>query len=158
MPTDLVDLNEHLIITWNLVSRFMAAELPRRRGEDGLTLIQLRVLWRLRGGALTMTETAHMEGVTRASATGLVERLASRGLVERFTDPSNRRQVRVKLTAKGDALRGQVHEETLRRVHQLTGSMTETELEELRRSLASLRRLAYGEGNGALIRDSGIRG
>lgn len=53
--------------------------------------------------SLNMGALAQMMGHTTPATTGLVDRLADSGHVERFTIPSDRRQVLVRITAKGKA-------------------------------------------------------
>jgi len=70
--------------------------------EQDLTLHQLRVLFRLHyRGSVGMGQIAEQLQVTQPTATGVIDRLVERGLVERASDPSDRRKVRVKLTETG---------------------------------------------------------
>lgn len=52
---------------------------------------------------LTMNELARLQGCALSSASALVDRLLREGLVDRVSDASDRRVVRVVPTAKGDA-------------------------------------------------------
>ncbi len=63
----------------------------------------LRVLHRA-GGRIQMSELADRLRIARRSATSVVDELAARGLVERATDPLDRRAVVVAPTAEGVAL------------------------------------------------------
>ena len=54
-------------------------------------------------GGLTMNELARIQGCALSSASALVDRLLREGLVDRVSDASDRRVVRVVPTAKGDA-------------------------------------------------------
>ena len=54
-------------------------------------------------GGLTMNELARLQGCALSSASALVDRLFREGLVDRVSDASDRRVVRVMPTAKGDA-------------------------------------------------------
>jgi len=58
----------------------------------------------LPAGPLTPAELAEAAGVTRATMTGLIDTLERDGLVRRESDPSDRRMMPVKLTAKGRKL------------------------------------------------------
>jgi DNA-binding MarR family transcriptional regulator len=66
-----------------------------------LTLMQVRCLRRLRGGPLTAGDLARRLGLSAASMTRLLERLESRGLVQRTMDIEDRRRVLVELTEAG---------------------------------------------------------
>lgn len=70
---------------------------------SGVTMHQLEVLGTLAGrGRVTMHELAALLGVGPSSATQLVDRLVSRGLVERHTDPGDRRLVWIVATSRAD--------------------------------------------------------
>lgn len=77
---------------------------PGKMVARNISFAQMRVLWLLssRTGA-TMGEIAEMLGVTRPSATSVVDRLASGGYVRRERDESDRRTVRLRLLPKGAA-------------------------------------------------------
>jgi DNA-binding MarR family transcriptional regulator len=48
-----------------------------------------------------MSEIAQRVGVALSTASGAVDHLVSMGLLDRFDDPANRRQVRVSVTPAG---------------------------------------------------------
>ncbi|MDR1304659.1 MAG: MarR family transcriptional regulator [Verrucomicrobiales bacterium] len=56
---------------------------------------------------LNMGKLAALMGHTTPATTGLVDRLAQAGLVERFATPDDRRQVLVRITPQGIALVGE---------------------------------------------------
>src|SRR5262249_2216040 len=84
-----------------------------------------------RHGERTMSELAEVLGAPLSTASGIGERLARRGLVQRQRRSEARRVVVVRLTRKGETaagkLRGQV-DGLLRRV---AGALTEEELAQL---------------------------
>jgi DNA-binding MarR family transcriptional regulator len=64
-----------------------------------LTLAQLKVLYLVvAGGPLRMSDLASRVGAAPSTVSGLAERLVQLGLLERFVDPANRRQVFVQAT------------------------------------------------------------
>lgn len=70
-----------------------------------LTMRQLKVLLTLaRGGACTGQELTAEMGVSFATVTGIVDRLAAQGLVTRREDPADRRVRLLELTEKGRKL------------------------------------------------------
>ena len=78
-----------------------------------LTLPQVKVLMLLSTrGVLRMSALGRALGTTVSTATGIVDRLVERNLVERAADPADRRIVLVRLTGAGH--------ETLERVSALT--------------------------------------
>lgn len=85
------------------VQRWIEAEMA---AKGGLTAAQSGVLFLLakRDGAL-IGEVAEALDATRSSMTGLVDRMARGGLLERRPDPEDGRAQRLYLTGKGrDAL------------------------------------------------------
>ena len=72
--------------------------------EHDLSVTQLRLLAILRDREPAMLDLARHLGLGKSSVTGLVDRAAARGLVERVTAPSDGRGVHVRLTAEGHRL------------------------------------------------------
>jgi len=70
--------------------------------EQDLTMGQLRLVFRLYyRDSLTMGQVADMLAVSRPTATGIVDRLVAKSLVERVVGPCDRRRVRVRLSPHG---------------------------------------------------------
>ena len=95
-----------------------------------------------RNASLTMSEVAEYISSSREQATRALSPLAEKGLVEWYTDPSCRKNVRVRLTPDG--------RETVRRhiaiseekVHQrLSESLNEEEMTDLRLAFQTIIRL-----------------
>ena len=80
--------------------RSMPAAFDRPLGVE-LTIPQLRTVNFLSRGPERMTEIAAFLGVGLSSATGMVDRLVEKGLVERTHDRSDRRVVTCRLTDEG---------------------------------------------------------
>ena len=71
--------------------------------ERSITLDEYDVLYQLNeaGGGLRMSEIADAVVVAPSSCTRVIDRLVSRGWVERQTDATDRRSVRVSITGAG---------------------------------------------------------
>lgn len=85
-------------------SRGMEAELRERlRVNYQLTLPQFDVLAALarREDGLTMTELSRYLMVSNGNVTGIIDRLAEIGFVDRLAAPGDRRAVVVRLTGRG---------------------------------------------------------
>ena len=100
--------------------------LRRLRREDdaaGLPAPQLSALSVIvfGGGPITLGQLAAAEQVRPPTITKLVVALEEAGLVERETDPTDRRVVRVKATARGTRL---LNDGRQRRVASLAASLT----------------------------------
>jgi DNA-binding MarR family transcriptional regulator len=75
---------------------------PVRAGDCDITIGQMRALMAVgHGDGCTMTELASRLGIGVSAATGLVDRLVERGALERESDPSDRRVVRVRMSPAG---------------------------------------------------------
>lgn len=71
--------------------------------RGGLNDTELSALERLSLGASSPSELARHMQVSTAAATGVVDRLAARGHVERRPHPSDRRRTEVHMTTEGHA-------------------------------------------------------
>jgi len=70
------------------------------RGD--LSMTQLHVLWQLEHhGALPMSRIAELLGISLSNATGLIERMAERGLIERVRTEDDRRLVLIRPDVAG---------------------------------------------------------
>lgn len=93
------------------------------------TLRQLEVIRLLAThGPLVMHELASLHGISRSSATEVVDRLEGHGLVERRHDPLNRRSVEVALTSRATSLLGQFRRLQQARITALAEIYSDAEL------------------------------
>jgi DNA-binding MarR family transcriptional regulator len=76
-------------------------------GAAGLSIAKYSVLMHLAtaGSPLALSEVAARSRCVRSNITQLIDRLESEGLVERVSDPRDRRIIRARLTAAGDERR-----------------------------------------------------
>jgi DNA-binding MarR family transcriptional regulator len=93
-----------------LVMRFIRAEM-RQQGKPVLSVSQFRALvfLNLSPGA-PLCEVADYVGVTRPTASALVDRLVRDGLVDRIHHPRQRRHIMLTLTTEGSQLLQQTRE------------------------------------------------
>lgn len=85
-----------------LVMQFMRAEMRRQGGTDLLSVPQFRALRFLsQYPGTSLSDLAEHLGVTRATASSIVERLVRRGLIERVEHPQERRRNVHTLTPSG---------------------------------------------------------
>ena len=92
-----------------------------------------------RHGELGMTRIAEILDVSLSNATGLIDRMAERGLVERVRVPDDRRAVRVNLTDNGRAALADLEvfqDDVLARV---LGRLEDVQLERLVAAVEDLR-------------------
>src|SRR5690242_5520469 len=77
-----------------------------RMVKAGISMTHLHILWVLEHhGDLTMSRLAEVLDVSLSNATGLVDRMAERGLVDRVRVPNDRRVVLVRASAEGSRIR-----------------------------------------------------
>jgi DNA-binding MarR family transcriptional regulator len=98
-------------------------QLPR---SEMLALLLLQ-----RHGERTMSELAERLGAPLSTASGIGERLARRGLVQRQRAPADRRVVVVRLTRKGETAAGKLHAHIDGLMRRVAGALTEQELAQL---------------------------
>ncbi|MBD2108774.1 MarR family transcriptional regulator [Nodosilinea sp. FACHB-13] len=120
------------------VTRFLRAGI-RRHGKPQLSLSQLRVLYFLRRRSqASLSEVADYLDVTRPTMSAMVERLVQRGLVNRVSDPVERRRIILTLTAEGAAEMERVYDATLQTVAHRLKSLSESQLQQVRAGLEIL--------------------
>jgi DNA-binding MarR family transcriptional regulator len=75
----------------------------------GLSMAQLNILYTLqRCGEMPMSRLAEMLNVSLSNATGLIDRIEERGLVERTRVPEDRRVVVIRVTDAGERMLGEI--------------------------------------------------
>ncbi|MEA5448701.1 MarR family transcriptional regulator [Leptolyngbya sp. CCNP1308] len=120
------------------VTRFLRAGI-RRHGKPHLSLSQLRVLYFLRRRSQSsLSEVADYLDVTRPTMSAMVERLVQRGLVNRISDPVERRRIILTLTAEGTVEMERVYDATLQTVADRLEGLSEAQLQQVKAGLAVL--------------------
>ena len=113
----------------------------RKGSGASLSLVHLQVLFTLdTEGPLPMSRLAEAMDVSQASATGIVDRMEQRGLVERLRDDADRRVVRVALAAGGRQTLGVMASERREHLAQIIDQLTDRELEGFLAGLRGMRR------------------
>ena len=74
---------------------------PTMARRAGLSTSELQALRYLVGGSRGPVELSHLLGVTSAASSGVVDRLAARGHVQRRPHPDDGRRTRVDVTPSG---------------------------------------------------------
>jgi DNA-binding MarR family transcriptional regulator len=111
----------------------------------GLSMTGFQVLSLLEmDGALPMSHLAEKIGVALPNATGIVSRMAERGIVERTNDTSDRRVVLVGLTDQGRRLIGEMESVRRDRMTRLFAALDATQQERLLQTVRDLRAAATG--------------
>lgn len=108
----------------------------------GLTAAQLKVLRIICRGDDTAVALCRHLSIHSASMTRMLDRLQRKGLIVRIRDEHDRRQVRLALTEKGEALGSVLPTMEVAAMNELTASITS---EELLRLEGLLEKILFGE-------------
>jgi len=114
----------------------------RLREQFGVSLARfdfLAQLDRSDDGEMTMTELSQQLMVSGGNITGLTDRLAKEGLVERRAHPADRRVQRIALTDEGKSLFAEMAREHARWVAEIMGDLENTDIEVLLKALEKIK-------------------
>jgi DNA-binding MarR family transcriptional regulator len=117
-----------------------------RMVKAGISMTHLHILWVLEHhGDLTMSRLADMLDVSVSNATGLIDRMEERGLVERVRVPDDRRVVLVRASAEGARMRDEI--ETLKqdRMRAILGRLRPDQLTRVLDAFGDLQGAVVGE-------------
>ena len=125
--------------------RLSATRLARRLRQEsstGLTPSQLSALAVVANrGPLTLGELAEHERVAPPSISKVVAKLEADGLIERSTDPQDRRVSRVRVTRDGDALLSETRRRKTAWLAARIGALEPAERERLAAALDAIDRI-----------------
>jgi DNA-binding MarR family transcriptional regulator len=111
-----------------------------RMVKAGISMTHLHILWVLEHhGDLPMSRLADLLDVSLSNATGLVDRMEERGLVERFRVPDDRRVVGVRASAEGARQRDEIEALKQDRMRSILGRLTPDQLARVLGALGDLR-------------------
>src|ERR1700733_15278589 len=104
--SDLPETREIASLLVALIGQY-ATQISQCAEQCGLSSVQASALLQI-AGSMPVRELAARLGGLASNATGIADRLAARGLVERHEDADDRRVKRVALTPEGVATRTQM--------------------------------------------------
>ncbi len=143
------ELIGRIIAEFEIAVRHIRCAGAERLARQGVSMTHLHILWHLEEhGALAMNRIAELVGVSMSNATGLIDRMEERGLVERVRLTDDRRVVHVRPTARGiDVLR---EIEVLRSdfVEAVLARLDDEQLGRLARSINDIRSVLMSELSG----------
>jgi DNA-binding MarR family transcriptional regulator len=120
-----------------------------RMVKAGISMTHLHILWVLEHhGDLTMSRLADLLDVSVSNATGLIDRMAERGLVDRVRVPDDRRIVIVRASDEGARIRDEIEALKQDRLRSILGRLDHARLERVLGAIADLR-TAVAEDIGA---------
>ena len=99
------DAVERIIGDFTTAMHELRCQGTQRLVKQAVSMTHLHVMWLLEHhDELTMGHLAEMLGVSLSNATGLIDRMEERGVIERVRVPDDRRVVQVRLSAAGRAM------------------------------------------------------
>ena len=117
-----------------------------RMVKAGISMTHLHILWVLEHhGDLTMSRLAELLDVSLSNATGLVDRMEERGLVERFRVPTDRRVVLVRASEAGTRIRDEIEALKVDRMRSILGRLSPAQLDRVLGAIGDLRDAVVAE-------------
>jgi DNA-binding MarR family transcriptional regulator len=120
----------HLIRSDDEVTRVMDGHFADHSITHGRFIVMMLLLEKKAGGcpqATTPAELAEFASVSRATITGLLDSLERDGLVRREPNPTDRRQMSVNLTLKGQKFMHDILPDHFRVISNLMSRLSENE-------------------------------
>ena len=155
LPPEGRELVERIMDEFHVAMRELRCAGTERLVKAGVSMTHLHVMGLLsRHGETSMSRIADLLDVSLSNATGLIDRMAERGLVERVRVDEDRRVVLVRLSQGGQAQLDEL--EILRRdmLQKILGRLDPTQLKRLSKSLndvhAAITSLVETDGPAAL--------
>ena len=109
-------------------------------GENDLTLPQIRTLYLLVSGPARITDISQAQEMARPNASNMVERLVKKGLVERVSDPNDRRVALARLTDRGREAVEAVNRSSFVAIERVAAFLSIDELELVAQAMEVLKR------------------
>ena len=108
--------------------------------KSGVSMTHMHVMWLLdHHGAMPMSRLAELLDVSFSNATGIVDRMEERGLVERVRVPDDRRVVLVRIAANGVAAMEETEALKHDRLHAILGRLDGRQLRRVAAAIDDLR-------------------
>ncbi|MCU0652411.1 MAG: MarR family transcriptional regulator [Candidatus Omnitrophica bacterium] len=135
-------MGEVMPVLMKAFTKCMAGQLLKEK----ITLPQVMVLHFLEVESETkMKDLAHFMGVTLPGMTGIVERMVRDGYCLRVYDSSDRRIIRIKLTAKGDGLIKRINAHKRQMLIKIFGKISESDRQDYLRILLQIKEILLNE-------------
>ncbi len=121
-----------------LIMRFIRAEM-RSQGQSVLSVPQLRAMFFLnRFPGSCLSNVAEHLGVTKATASTLVDKLVHKDLIHRIENPQERRRHILTLTDSGNLIVQQARQATRSRIASALTHLSENQLAQIKKGLILL--------------------
>jgi DNA-binding MarR family transcriptional regulator len=125
-------------VSWSL--RELRCASAEKFVKQGISMTQVHILRMLeQHGTMSMSRVAELLDVSLSNATGIIDRMAERGLVERVRVPDDRRVVLVQPSATGIQALEETEGIKLDRIRELCNRLDDTQLRGITQALRDLR-------------------
>jgi DNA-binding MarR family transcriptional regulator len=120
---------------------------PVRTGDWDITMAQMRALMAVGydGSGCTMGELASRLGFGVSAATGLVDRLVERGVLEREPDSNDRRVVRVSMSPAGMRAGQELHAAQVLHMGEALSALSDSDIRRVAEAAEILSRAVAGD-------------
>ena len=153
LATEAVDVDSILTEVNGWVGELRCASMGRLV-QGRVSLSQMHVLWLLQHhGELSMSRLAELLDVSLSNATGLIDRMAERGLIERSGVPDDRRVVLVRPADGGLQALSETETSRRERMRAVLGHLPEAERPVVLAAIRSLRRALSAEVESATVHE-----
>jgi DNA-binding MarR family transcriptional regulator len=144
------ELIDGIIAQFGSSMRHVRCASAERLVRQGVSMTHLHVLWQLQEhGELGMSRVADLIGVSMSNATGLIDRMEERGLVDRVRLTDDRRAVHVRPTAHGLDILREMDVVRSDLVAAVLGRLDDEQLGRLARSITDIRDALQAEQSAA---------
>jgi DNA-binding MarR family transcriptional regulator len=113
----------------------------------GVSMTHVHVLWILQHhGEMPMSRLAELLDVSLSNATGIIDRMEERGLIERVRVPDDRRVVRVRVAPGGLRAMDEIEAVKQGRLESILGHLDANQLERIAAAMDDIRAAIVAEG------------
>jgi len=109
--------------------------------QFNISLEQFHILRHIRRGRDSVSALAEARDISRPAISQCVDLLVTRGLIARTTNPQDRRNVKLSLTADGNSLMDAIFNDTRQWMMRKFAPLSVREIQALSRSLESLKKI-----------------
>jgi DNA-binding MarR family transcriptional regulator len=109
--------------------------------SDELTIPQFRILGAIYRGNSLVSEIAKLHGVSQAAMSKMVQGLVEKGWVEREPQQDDRRQVKLKLSVKGNSFYQQTRKKAQNSIQEKIEGISKQDLFHLEKGLEALEKI-----------------
>lgn len=144
------EFHRDLLFLLNDVARLLRVDADKRARQHGMTRAQWAILiWLERQPGISQKELSEILEVEPISVARLIDRLESRGMVERRPDPRDRRIWRLHLMAPAHDALAEIDFQRAEMTRMVTAGISEDSIESMTETLMRMKSTLTREAHGA---------